>query len=554
MLAERKAPGRPLLPGLLSAALAVGLGLAGIAIGPSVGALAEASTVRLAVVVPIVVPESTTGLIPAVDLDQYTSAQGLLTRQLDAVVGRSVAIAIDPMIITSIRVLGDSAPPAAIAWLARLASTSNEIFPLAWADADVTLETQSGSRSTLAPETFDFAIDPDLFQPRPDPTPTPVPTPVVSTLPDYPTTAGLTAWPYTMSDIAWPRENTVVTDDLRLLATGGFDTALLSSSNLQREPSPGSTATIDGRTVVVSDDEISQALRSAAETFSLEQWEPAITTLQSAIDAARRTRPGDAPTIVATLDRSVPITGSRLTETLDALQRTAAVTLIPFSEAVGEDAPAAAIIDQPQPAVRLSQAGQLIEAESAERPSLSVAADPARITADRRLRLLALLSNSWADSAGWSDAAGSFITESIALRNAVQLVSTSNFLLIADNGQRLPITVSNDLDQRVTVYVTVRPQSGLLAVENTRVELRIDPHAQAKVDVPVRSLSNGVVEIDVTLASATGEPVGAPISAEVNVQAGWETPIVVIIAALVVVVFVVGIVRTVFRRRRAAGE
>jgi hypothetical protein len=63
-----------------------------------------------------------------------------------------------------------------------------------------------------------------------------------------------------------------------------------------------------------------------------------------------------------------------------------------------------------------------------------------------------------------------------------------------------------------------------------------------------------MVEIEVSLASSTGQAIGAPISAEVNVQAGWETPIVVIIAALVVIVFAGGIVRTVIRRRRAAGD
>jgi len=39
---------------------------------------------------------------------------------------------------------------------------------------------------------------------------------------------------------------------------------------------------------------------------------------------------------------------------------------------------------------------------------------------------------------------------------------------------------------------------------------------------------------------------------KVNVQAGWETPIVVVIAILVIALFGFGIVRSILRRRKAA--
>jgi hypothetical protein len=65
-------------------------------------------------------------------------------------------------------------------------------------------------------------------------------------------------------------------------------------------------------------------------------------------------------------------------------------------------------------------------------------------------------------------------------------------------------------------------------------------------------VSNGTVEVVITLSSGAGVAVGDAARAEINVQAGWETPVVLIIAALVFLVFTVGIVRNILRRRSPA--
>jgi len=193
----------------------------------------------------------------------------------------------------------------------------------------------------------------------------------------------------------------------------------------------------------------------------------------------------------------------------------------------------------------------MISGERAKREFATVATDPAAITSERRLELLTLLSAEWSDDlAEWPEAADAFTTASIELRNAVHLVTGSNFLLVADNDQYLPITVNNALEQPVVVYVTVRSQSGLLVIDRPIVQLPIEAGTQGKVNVPVHSLSNGVVEVDVSLSSSAGVAIGAPVTSSVNVQAGWETPIVVAIAILVVLVFGAGIVRTILRRRK----
>lgn len=534
----------------LGATLAIGLGLASVGVGAAVAA--DGSAVRLAVVVPIVVPASADEFLDADTLAQYTGAQGLLTRELDAVAGRTVALGIDPRIIVSIRLLGNTAPDSALAWLDRLDSLPNETFPLGYADADVTLQTQGGADAVLQPETFDSAIDPALFAPASQSTADPTPAPGDTATPALPTSAEITAWPYTLTGIAWPRDDTVISTDLSSITASGYSTTILASTNITRDSTSGPTATVDGATILVSDAPVSGMLRNAAAAVSSEDWDSALAELSAAVTASGSLQP-DAPTIVATLGRSTPKASDRLADTLDALALDPSVELVPLSQAAGLAPGSATMIDEPQDADRLSRVGQMIQGENAEREFASVADNPAAITSVRRLELLTLLSSEWSAAlVGWAEAADAFTTASIELRNSVHLVASNNFLLVADNDQYLPITVNNALDQPVTVYVTVRSQSSLFVIDVPRKSLEIEAGAQGKVNVPVHSLSNGVVEVDVALASETGVAIGAPISSEVNVQAGWETPIVVAIAALVVVVFGAGIVRTILRRRKAA--
>ena len=532
----------------LGAALALGLGLAGVAVAPA-HAADEPAAVKLAIAVPIIVPASADPLLDADALAQYTSEAGLLTRELDAVIGRPVALGIDPRIIASIRLLGSTAPASATAWLERLEAAPNQTFALAWADADVTLLTQSGSGGVPQPEGVDFAIDPALFAPAPG-TATPQPTSDPAG-PDLPTSEEVLAWPYSLTGIAWPRDDTVVATDVPLIVGSGYTTTIMSSQNLTREATAGPVSTVDGANILVSDAAVSTALRSATGAVLSSDWTPALAELSVAIAAGSRVQSA-APVLFATLDREILASGNRLAETLDMLAADPAVQLVPFSAALGSAASPAAVVDEPQPADRISRAGQMIEGENAERAFASVASDPAAINSARRLELLTLLSAEWAGNlAGWPTAADAFTTASIELRNAVHIVKSSNFLLIADNDQYLPITVNNGLTQPATVYVTVKSQSALLAIDDELVQLDIEAGAQAKVNVPVHSLSNGVVEVTVSLSSRTGAPIGPAISSEVNVQAGWETPAVVAVAIAVVLVFGFGLVRTVLRRRRA---
>jgi hypothetical protein len=539
--------------GAAAVSIAIGLVVAS-AVVPSAQA-ADPGPVEVAIIAPIVAPPGTTGLIPADLLEQYTSPTGLLSRQLDAVAGRPVTIAIDPMILASIRVLGTGAPASAVAWLDSLESATNESFLLPYADSDVTLATQAGSTSVLSPEGFDFAIDPALFGPAAEtPTPTPTEAPDEDAAPALPTTEDLLAWDSDFPTTIWPREGTVASSDLSVFAASGYDTVILSSGNVSRDATTGPSVDLAGTATIVTDDAVSAALRAAATSLTQEELQAALPGLQSAIAQAGAVQDGQAA-VVASLDRAVAVTGSSVSLTIANLSADATITLVPLSDALDDSTTGpATLVDGAQDADRVAVVSRLLEAESAEARFATVLADPATLTAPRRLEVLGLLSIGWKDNtAGWAAATDDFLDASADLLDAVQVVTTSTFTLLADNAT-LPIPIRNDLAQAVTVYVTVRPETAQLAVTDSLVEVTIEPNSQAKAQIPVQAITNGSVQVLITLTSAAGIGIGQPAVTEINVQAGWETPVVLVLAGIVVLVFAGGLVRNIVRRRRTPDD
>ena len=549
---------------VLSTALAFGIGLVGIGVGASpVAAVDPTAPVQVAIAVPITVPESAGGLISADALTQYTSPLGTLTRQLDSIEGRPVVLGIDPRIIVSIRILGTAAPASATVWLARLEAAPNESFPLTYADSDITLASQAGSTTVIQPTGFDFAIDPTLFAaplaittttPTGPPTPTPVATPATPVVPPLPSSQDLESWPYTLTGIAWPVESTVTASDLPIIATSGFSTMILSSANLDRTPGSGAVADVTGTRSLVADATASASFRSAVQSFTLPDWEANTAAMSAAIDTAGRNQSGSAATVLITLDRNALGGGTRLADTIAALQGNPHVRIVGFADLLGADASPATVIDQPHSPEQLALMRRLLDAQTAEAQFAEIAEDPLAIISSRRLGLLALQSSGWrSNTAGWPSIVTSDLVISTELRSAVQVASTGdvNFLAAA---APLPIAVANKLDQPVTVFVTVRPDTGLLTVGETRIELEIEPNSQASAMIPAQAVSNGVVGVTVSLSSASGVPIGEASRARINVQAGWETPIVIVIASLVVAVFGGGLVRNILRLRKAAAS
>jgi hypothetical protein len=526
---------------------------------------ASTTPVPIAIAAPLTVP--TTGadtganatFLGASALATYTAPDGILSRELDDLENTQVAIGIDPRILASIRILGKSAPQSAKDWLLRLESVSNDTFPLAWADADLTVALQAGEQLPPAAPPLDYAIDPTLFAavaPAPTNGAAPSPRPTTNaTLPPLPTSASLVAFKYTLPKLSWPAENSVTTHDLGKLAAGGINAAILSSSNVSRSGStaqPGASAKIDTTTIAVSDSVLSEYLRGAVKSPTHAGWVAAMAKLVTSIDQiGLGSTP--APVMLATLDRNWLTTSDQLPHTLAVLGSQPWVDPTTLTKAIASTQTPAKVVNKPESSARVARVRAMLDAETQEVGFSVVAETPQALTSSRRLILLSLLSNEWSpNSTAWDTASAQFLADSQKIINSVQVVDSSNVLFLSDQSA-LPITVSNEFDQPVTVYIVVHPLATQLSVDPkySRVKLTIEADAQHKAQIPISSLSNGKAEVSVTLYSPSGQQVGATKSINVNVQAGWETVGTVIFAVLVFALFGFGIFRNIRKRRKA---
>ena len=538
--------------------------------------------VALTTIMPITTPESANGLITAKALESYTSSAGLLARQLDTVVGLpTMAIAIDPQIIASIRVLGSSAPASALAWLDRLAAASNDIFPLSYADADISLEAQAGTTTLLAPTSFAQAIDPSLFvvpsaTPVPEstvdvpsvasrtgaqstsvtPTPDPTVTPGETVLP---TTSELLAWDYTSTTIAWPVAGQVARDDLDVFAASGLTTTILSTGNVAQSDvfTPNAAVTLPTGLGLVSDSALSAAIRAAAEATTTEEWRADVSEASSLLAIVSAENPNSARTLLATFGRNSPTMMTRVAQTMATLHGLPWTNAAPLRSAqVSSPATTVTFQDKAIDPARVTLARSLLDREDAVTEFATILVDPMSVTAAQRLDLLALLDTSWAaQSAAWADSVATSLAASFDLLHAVT-VTTRGPIIVVGSQVDLRITLNNALNQAVTVRAEIVPSNGRLVVGDT-LETIIQPNSSQAVSVPLRAaVGNGDVVLRVTLFTLNGTPLGQPAPIDVSVRADWEGVGASIFAILVVGFFGFGIWRNIVgrRRERSAGQ
>lgn len=531
---------------LVSALLALALATGGPFAAADTASAVDASTTRFALAVPLTVPAEVTGLISPESLESYTSPSGILTRTLDAVDGHTVAIGIDPMVIASIRILGNTAPDSAILWLDRLKNVDNETFALSYADSDLAALSQAGATSVLAPTSFQ--VDPSRYPvevadaEEPASSPSPGASEPTET-PESPTSETLTDWPYTLDDVLWPRKNTITAADLAAFNADAAVTTILSSGNVTA--TPAASAGVGDSAVLVSDEILSGLVSDALAAFTPALWQEAI----SALTAELLRAPG-AQTVLATIDRA-SVGSPRLAETVAAIAAIVGMQPSTLAEAQSEPKASARVADIPVDADRVSRIRLMLAAEARIGPFSSILADPTPLTGERRLSLLALSSNAWADSgAVWVSAVDEWLARSGEILTSVQVPESSPINFLQDRGN-LPIAVSNALEYPVTVYVTVRASTGILVVTQNRVPVEIPAGSQARAMVPVQSIANGRASLGVSLSSETTVAIGTRQTLTANVVAGWETTVTFIIAGLLALLFVAGIVRTVLKRRAA---
>jgi len=553
-MAAERITGLPVFSTPSRVVLAAVIGLVGATISVPANVSAATSTpVSVGVVIPLSVQGGRDGFIDAPALAEYTSPTGLLTRELDSVANTDAAIGVDPMIIASIRLLGTSAPESATAWLDRLAELDNETFALSYADSDVTVGLQAGSPDVVAPTSFDFAIDPSLFGTQVVETPDPEQTPAdPGETPALPTSENLLDWNYSLESVVWPQVNTVTSDDLDILSSS-YATTILNSGNVKRASSGVAATTVGTSSTVVTDDELSALFATTIHAESSTEWQQSFDRLAAAVARVPGRSTSGGASILLGVDRGGFDTETRLRATLTALDNLSTANTVPLSQISAATAGTAKIVESPHTDVRIGLVRSMLDAEKSDGAFATVAENPELITGDFRIRLIAAMAPQWNRyPGGWGAEVSNYLADSITLRSSVSIARSSD-LIFGDRGS-IPIYVNNDLDQPVTVYITVEPLSPVLTVEDQNFEVVVEPQSQRRAQIPAVSRSNGEVAIGISMHSVANVPIGTKKWVSVNVQAGWETPTITILGIAVFGMFVFGIVRSIRRRRRLKAD
>lgn len=525
------------------AALAVGVAatLAALPLAVASPPAAAATPATVTLVAPLTVTPDDSGVLDAATLEAATAPAGQLTRQLAELTATPLAtIALDPMIPASIRLLGASAPESATEWLSRLEAAENEVFLLAYADADPGALAEVDALDLLQPIDLGYVADPADFTVAA----TPDPEATAPAVDGVPTTDELLAWTGALPAIAWPAE--VTPDAAARLTEAGYAAVLTTSANVSESASAAARAG-DTR-LVVADSAATELFREATTAISSDVFDDALARLEATLDGLAAAAPGRS--LVLTLDRPGVLGGFRLAEIAADLDGRESVVLAPLSSVLDASPASVTIVAPEADADRAARLNALVAETRRVLDFSDVLDEPAALTAPRRLQLLSLLREQSMASAGWGDAADEHIAASRAITDSVQIVAGSVPVLTSENSF-LPVTISNELDLPVTVVLTARPERPIIRVDSP-VTVTVEPGSSHTVRLPAQAVTNGTVVVRTELRSpGTGVMVGQPRGLQVELQAQWET-FGLIGVALLVVVFAAGIVRNIVRRRRAA--
>lgn len=517
-------------------ALISGPKISGVAGATSVLVVTGDTDLQLTVVVPITATPADGGLLSADELTALTAPDGALTAQLDGAAGTSAALAVDPLIPAAIRALGTAAPADATAWLARLESLSNERFALQPGDADATVQARAELPELLSTLPLTPYLDPADFTAPPADGETPAPTPTASD-PELPSDAELTALGGAESGVLWPL------GDVRTADLAAFDgylgtdvTTILPSTSVASES--GALVEVDDHRILVSDADASAVISEAAATADESDRERTITS-----GIARLSLVPQASLLVG-LDRDETRTADALRETILALSSIADLT--PLSEARASD-PASATIVSDDSRDRADALENLLADETRLTSFATILDDPLVLLSPERIEILRLIGVGTANQ--FVPGTATHRTETTATLNAVGVQPPSPVQLFTAAAP-LPVWVHNDLPWPVNVTLTSRPSDARLDIE-PRTEVVAQPASNTRVKVPVSArVGSGVLDVRFGLVSPTGVHIGTDQTATVTVRAEWEGIGLGILGGIIGLLLVLGIIRTVVRRRK----
>ncbi|MGK2349030.1 DUF6049 family protein [Actinomyces sp. W5033] len=326
---------------------------------------------------------------------------------------------------------------------------------------------------------------------------------------------------------------------------------------------PSGTTTVNGRTVLVPDQDLSEASSGTAAGVALSRLD-ARQLLRADTAVRVRQAPSMGRDVVVAVSRAEAATqpAEVLDERLEAVLGSG--WTVPqdlgslISSAHEDESQGEQVARDPLPEVAPGE-GELTAADlAAARQATtvlesleSVLSDPQAVTGGATQVVSACTSSAWrTDTAGRS----AYTAAVVGLRDAVAArlgAAPSSTINVIAQSAAMPVRVMSSLDQDVTVRVHLKPSSTRLQVSQD-VEVTVPAHGEATASVPITAVGSGEVTVTIDLLAADGTSVGTPTTILTRVHADWENVGTRVVAGLLVLVLVVGIIRTVRRGRRRA--
>ena len=517
----------------------------------SVLVVADSQTTQVGVIVPITATPEVSALLTADELSALTAPDGALTAQLDGVAGTTAVLAIDPSILSAIRVLGSAAPESAREWLIRLDGLPNARFALQFGDADAAAQAQAGLPELLQPTTLapfldgaNFPQAPATTAPTSTPSGTPSPSPSPTGTPELPTDAELTAVEGALPQILWP-EDDLTLNDLSTFATylGEGTTTIVSSASVGGQSAAHATA--GGQDLLVTDAAASDTLSEvAAEEDSLDRQR--LLAEAAALLVLAEGRVAGAPLLIG-LDRNEDRTADALRDAISAADS------IGFElSALRATAPISASVTSEADPARAAAVMNLLADEGTLTAFSSILADPQVLLSPERIRIMRTLAVG-ASAEVFAEKVAAHQERTTGTLGAVNIPPSSTIQLLTANAD-LPIAVRNDLPWPVTVQLFASPTDPRLEVK-PMTETVVQGNSTTRVKVPVSArVGSGEVDLRLSLYSPTGVQIQGEQTVRVAVRAEWETIGLIVFGGLAVLLIALGVIRTVRRKRREAAE
>lgn len=517
----------------------------------SVLVVADSQTTQVGVIVPITATPEVSALLTADELSALTAPDGALTAQLDGVAGTTAVLAIDPSILSAIRVLGSAAPESAREWLIRLDGLPNARFALQFGDADAAAQAQAGLPELLQPTTLapfldgaNFPQTPATPAPTSTPSGTPSPSPSPTGTPELPTDAELTAVEGALPQILWPEDDLTLSDLSTFAAyLGEGTTTIVSSASVGGQSAAHATA--GGQDLLVTDAAASDTLSEvAAEEDSLDRQR--LLAEAAALLVLAEGRVAGAPLLIG-LDRNEDRTADALRDAISAADS------IGFElSALRATAPVSASVTSEADPARAAAVMNLLADEGTLTAFSSILADPQVLLSPERIRIMRTLAVG-ASAEVFAEKVAAHQERTTGTLGAVNIPPSSTIQLLTANAD-LPIAVRNDLPWPVTVQLFASPTDPRLEVK-PMTETVVQGNSTTRVKVPVSArVGSGEVDLRLSLYSPTGVQIQGEQTVRVAVRAEWETIGLIVFGGLAVLLIALGVIRTVRRKRREAAE